>query len=199
MPNILQRLIACVLIIIFSPILVMISFIILFSDGFPILFKQERIGLNGKKFKCYKFRSMKKNAEEILKNDKKLMKIYTDNDFKIPEKLETRYINKGLFLRKTSLDELPQLFNVLNGSMNLVGPRPIVPDELKHYRDNNKELFLSMKPGMTGIWQISGRSNIDYPQRVDFEISYLKKRSFLFDIYVLFKTLLAVFKKDGAH
>ncbi len=199
MNHLIQKIISIILLIIFAPILMTLSILIFFSDGLPILFIQNRLGRSGKIFKCMKFRSMKKNAENILKNDPELMKIYVENGYKIPEELETRYLGIGLFLRKSSLDELPQLINVLKGDMNLVGPRPIVPDEISHYKGTKKDQFLSMRPGMTGLWQISGRSNIDYPERVDFEISYLKKRSFLFDIYVLFKTLLVVFKKEGAH
>ena len=122
-----------------------------------------------------------------------------NNGYKIPEKLETRYTKYGSFLRKSSLDELPQLFNVLLGQMNLVGPRPIVPNELEHYQGEKREAFLSMKPGMTGLWQVSGRSDLDYPERVDFELSYKSKRSFFLDLKILFKTFLVVIKRKGAH
>jgi len=199
MPNFLQQIFSLILIVIFSPILLIVSIIIFIDDGFPIIFSQKRVGLNGKIFHCFKYRSMLRDSEEILQNDKRLMSIYLDNDYKIPENLETRYTKYGLFLRQSSLDELPQLFNVLFGQMNLVGPRPVVLDELDHYKDDKKKLFLSVKPGMTGLWQVSGRSNIDYPERVDFELSYVKERSFLNDVKILFQTLAVVIAKKGAH
>lgn len=194
-----QKIISLILLIILSPLFVLVSIIILFTDGFPIIFSQERLGMNGLKFKCLKFRSMKKNAEEILIKDKKLMEIYLSNDYKIPQEYETRYTKIGLLLRKTSLDELPQLFNVLMGTMNLVGPRPIVPNEVKFYEGVKKDLFLSIRPGVTGSWQVSGRSEIDYPERVDFELEYIKNRSTILDIKILFKTLFVVLARKGAH
>lgn len=199
MPSFLQRIISLILIIILSPIFILLHVIIFLDDGFPTIFAQNRIGKNGKIFKCYKLRSMLNNAEDILKNDESMMKIYINNGYKIPEKFETRYTKYGSFLRKSSLDELPQLFNVLLGQMNLVGPRPIVPNELDHYKGEKREAFLSMKPGMTGLWQVSGRSDLDYPDRVDFELSYKSKRSFFLDLKILFKTFLVVINRKGAH
>ena len=199
MPSFIQRIISFILIIIFSPIFIVLHLIIYLDDGYPTIFAQKRIGKNGKTFKCYKLRSMLNNAEEILRNDKSMMKIYIENGYKIPESLETRYTKYGSFLRKSSLDELPQLFNVLFGDMNLVGPRPIVPKELEHYQGEKRDNFLSMKPGMTGLWQVSGRSDLDYPERVDFELSYKFKRSFFLDIKILIKTFLVVIKRKGAH
>ncbi len=199
MPSFLQRIISLFLIIILSPIFILLHIIIFLDDGLPTIFSQNRIGKNGKIFKCYKLRSMLNNAEDILRNDESMMKIYIENGYKIPEKLETRYTKYGSFLRKSSLDELPQLFNVLFGQMNLVGPRPIVPKELEHYQGEKRKAFLSMKPGMTGLWQISGRSDLDYPERVDFEISYKSRRSFFLDLQILFKTFLVVLQRKGAH
>ncbi len=198
-PDFLQRLIALIFIILFSPIFFLLALIIFLDDGIPIVFKQKRVGKNGDFFNCLKFRTMLKNSESILQNDKKLMKIYIENDYKIPEELETRYTKHGLFFRKYSLDEIPQFINVLNGDMNLVGPRPIVPNELEHYTGEKRKFFLSVKPGITGLWQVSGRSNIDYPDRVDFELEYVNKRSFFFDIKILFKTVFAVLARRGAH
>ena len=199
MPSFFQKIISLFLIIILSPVFIILYLIISIDDGFPTIFAQKRIGKNGKIFKCYKFRSMLNNAEEILQNDKSMMKIYLENGYKIPEEFEKRYTKYGSFLRKTSLDELPQLFNVLLGQMNLVGPRPIVPNELEHYQGEKRKDFLSMKPGMTGIWQVSGRSDLDYPDRVDFELTYKSKRSFLFDFKILLKTFLVVINRKGAH
>lgn len=199
MPSFLQKIISLLLIIILSPIFILLHIIIFLDDGSPTIFAQNRIGKNGKIFKCYKLRSMLNNAEDILRNDESMMKIYIKNGYKIPEKFETRYTKYGSFLRKSSLDEIPQLFNVLLGQMNLVGPRPIVPNELEHYQGEKRIAFLSMKPGMTGLWQVSGRSDLDYPERVDFELSYKSKRSFLLDLKILFKTFLVVIKRKGAH
>ena len=199
MPSFFQKIISLFLIIILSPVFIILYLIISIDDGFPTIFAQKRIGKNGKIFKCYKFRSMLNNAEEILQNDKSMMKIYIENGYKIPEEFEKRYTKYGSFLRKTSLDELPQLFNVLLGQMNLVGPRPIVPNELEHYQGEKRKDFLSMRPGMTGIWQVSGRSDLDYPERVDFELTYKSKRSFLFDFKILLKTFLVVINRKGAH
>lgn len=199
MPSFFQKIISLFLIIILSPVFIILYLIISIDDGFPTIFAQKRIGKNGKIFKCYKFRSMLNNAEEILQNDESMMKIYIENGYKIPEEFEKRYTKYGSFLRKTSLDELPQLFNVLLGQMNLVGPRPIVPNELEHYQGEKRKDFLSMRPGMTGIWQVSGRSDLDYPERVDFELTYKSKRSFLFDFKILLKTFLVVINRKGAH
>ena len=121
MPHLIQKILALIIIIVLCPILLVVSVAILLDDGFPIIFKHKRVGKSQKIFSCLKFRSMKKNSEEILKNDKELYKIFIENNYKIPENLETRLISIGSFIRKTSIDELPQLFNVLNGSMNLIG------------------------------------------------------------------------------
>jgi lipopolysaccharide/colanic/teichoic acid biosynthesis glycosyltransferase len=164
----------------------------------PILFKQKRLGFYGESFAVYKFRSMKVNAESYLKNDSTLYKKYVENDFKLPLEEDPRITKFGRFIRKTSLDEFPQFINVISGDMSLVGPRPIVKDELSEY-GNKAKYFLAMKPGITGVWGISGRSNIEYPQRVGVELSYLKKRSIHFDFYVIYATIKAIFKKDGVQ
>lgn len=104
----------------------------------------------------------------------------------------------GEFLRKTSLDEIPQFLNVLIGDMAIVGPRPVLLDELKEY-GNKREIFLSVKPGMTGYWQVSGRSNIGYPERVNLELYYIERKNILFDISIIGKTVISVFKKKGAY
>lgn len=163
-----------------------------------MLFKQKRLGKNGKLFEIYKFRSMKTNANDILKSDKELYKKYIDNGYKLEAHEDPRITKLGYFIRKSSIDELPQFLNVLKGEMSLVGPRPIVEEELQEYR-NKSELFLKMKPGITGIWQTSGRSNVGYPDRVDMELSYLHKPSIKKDIRIIFRTILKVFVKEGAY
>ncbi|AFV02107.1 Undecaprenyl-phosphate galactosephosphotransferase [Dehalobacter sp. DCA] len=181
-----------------SPFTIIISLQILLIYGRPVTFKQQRIGYNGKPFKIIKFRSMCKNAEDVLRRNPEIYQYYLENDYKLPDGEDPRVTKFGRFLRKTSLDELLQFWNVLKGDMSVVGPRPIVLAELEEYGDK-KSLFLSMKPGVTGVWQVSGRSNIGYPERVDVELSYLNKQSLTFDILVIFKTIFKVIKRSGAY
>jgi|GEM_PF-3433409 len=164
----------------------------------PMLFKQKRYGLNGEYFHIYKFRSMRVGAEEILKADPALWQKYVDNGYKLPQEEDPRITKLGRFIRKTSLDEFPQFINVVKGEMSLIGPRPIISEELDEYGER-KEYFLAMKPGITGVWGISGRSNLDYPERADVELSYLNKRSIGFDFYVLWKTFTQVIRREGAY
>lgn len=181
-----------------SPVILIISTLIMLTDGRPVTFKQDRIGRYGKPFSIIKFRSMCKNAEEVLQKDPEILKKYLANDYKLPEGEDPRITKLGRFFRKTSLDELPQFWNVLKGDMSVVGPRPIVPIELEEY-GNYKDRFLSMKPGITGVWQVSGRSDIVYPERVHLELSYANKQGLFFDIIVILKTILKVVKGSGAH
>jgi exopolysaccharide production protein ExoY len=181
------------------PIFLVISIFYFFGElKGPIFFKQERVGQYGKTFYIYKFRSMVVNAEEKLKADKKLYKKYVQNGYKLEPHEDPRITKFGAFLRKTSLDELPQLINVLKGEMSLVGPRPVVVEELQEYKDRKDE-FLSVKPGVTGYWQVSGRSNIGYPERVDLELYYVYNQSFLFDLKIIIKTFWVVLLKKGAY
>lgn len=170
------------------------------SNKGPMIFKQPRIGENGELFNIYKFRSMRVNADEILQADESLHQKYIDNGYKLEQSEDPRITKLGAFIRKMSIDELPQFINVVKGDMSLVGPRPIVTEELEEYKRENKVAeFLSMKPGITGVWQTSGRSNVGYPDRVDLEISYAKKNSIFFDLKVIAKTIVKVFKKEGAY
>lgn len=166
----------------------------------PMFFKQKRIGLNGDIFEIYKFRSMKVNANSILKSDEKLYEKYVQNGYKLEPKEDTRITSLGRFIRRTSIDELPQFVNIIKGEMSLTGPRPIVEEELQEYRKENLEhIFCSMKPGVTGIWQTSGRSDIGYPERVFLETSYYEKESIIFDIKIIFMTIVKVFKQEGSY
>ncbi|MFV8826393.1 sugar transferase [Alkalihalobacterium sp. APHAB7] len=186
-------------IVIFSPLFFLISIFYLFEKRKgSIFFKQLRVGKNGEMFQIYKFRSMAIDAEERLKSDRILYEKYIENNYKLEPEEDPRITKLGAFLRKTSLDELPQFINVLKGDMSLVGPRPVVEAELNEY-GNKADLFLSVKPGVTGYWQVSGRSNIGYPQRVNLELEYVYKQSLLFDIKIIFKTFLIVFLKRGAY
>ncbi|QHA94387.1 sugar transferase [Bacillus sp. N1-1] len=180
-----------------SPVFLFLWIIYLFDHG-PVLFKQKRYGKNGKVFYIYKFRSMVSDAEEVLKKDVLLYQRYLANNYKLEPHEDPRITKIGRFLRKTSLDELPQLLNVLKGEMSLVGPRPIVDEELQQYGDR-KNHFLSVKPGMTGYWQISGRSAVGYPERVDIELFYVYNQSLKLDMKIIFGTFGAVLKKRGAY
>ena len=187
--------------ILLSPIFLIICTVIkCYEPKGTILFKQKRIGKDGKYFYIYKFRSMRMNADKILENDAKLYTKYIDSGYKLDPKEDPRITKLGLFIRKTSIDELPQLINVLKGEMSLVGPRPIVEQEIVEYEKQNKvNEFLSMKPGITGIWQISGRSNVGYPERVDLEISYLNNQSIMNDFKIILSTLMKVIIREGAY
>ncbi len=185
--------------IIASPILLIISGMIIFKDGFPVLFKQDRVGKNGKIFKIYKFRTMIKNAEELLKNDSELYKEYVQNGYKIDALKDPRILPFGHFLRSSSLDELPQFFNVLKNEMSVVGPRPVVEKEVDDLYGSQKNIYLSLKPGVTGLWQVSGRSNIKDSERVELDIEYSKTKNLYIDIKIILKTISEVLKRTGAY
>ncbi len=180
------------------PILGFISLSIFLSNGGPVIFRQKRLGKNGIPFTIYKFRTMRKDAETILKEDKELYRKYIDNDYKLPANEDPRLVKFGAFLRKSSLDELPQVFNIIKGDMSHVGPRPIVLNELERYAGHERE-FLSVKPGMTGLWQVSGRSDIEYPQRKYLDLLYVENQSLFLDFKILVKTAFTVLSKNGAH
>ncbi|HBN2768169.1 TPA: undecaprenyl-phosphate galactose phosphotransferase WbaP, partial [Klebsiella oxytoca] len=186
------------IIVVLSPLLLYISRKVK-KDGGPSIYGHERIGKGGKSFKCLKFRSMVINSKEVLDqlltNDAEAREEW-NKTFKL--KNDPRITKIGHFLRKTSLDELPQLFNVLKGEMSLVGPRPIITAELERYNDE-VDYYLLSKPGMTGLWQVSGRSDVDYETRVYLDAWYVKNWSMWNDIAILFKTIGVVLKKDGAY
>lgn len=186
------------IIIALSPILLYISRKVK-KDGGPAIYGHERIGKDGKPFKCLKFRSMVINSKEVLENllaNDAAAKQEWDATFKL--KNDPRITKIGGLLRRTSLDELLQLFNVLKGEMSLVGPRPIITAELERYNDE-VDYYLLSKPGMTGLWQVSGRSDVDYETRVYLDAWYVKNWSMWNDIAILFKTISVVLKKDGAY
>lgn len=185
--------------IISSPIFILVSIMYLFGESKgPVFFKQQRYGKNGELFYIYKFRSMVVNADEKLKQNKVLYQKYIKNNYKLEQNEDPRITKVGRFLRKTSLDELPQFINVLKGDMSLVGPRPIVGEELKEYKDKGND-FLSVKPGMTGYWQVSGRSNVGYPERVNLELYYVYNSSLILDLKIIIKTILLVLLRKGAY
>ncbi len=181
------------------PLFIVISVLSLNGESKgPIFFKQQRYGKNGKLFNIYKFRSMVVNADEKLKNNKELYDLYINNSYKLEPEVDPRITKMGLFLRRTSLDELPQLINVLKGEMSLVGPRPIVKEELVEYKNREKD-FLRVKPGVTGYWQVSGRSDVGYPERADLELYYVYNKSIGLDIKIIVQTIIVVLLKKGAY
>lgn len=191
--------VAAALIIVISSPLLLILYYLIRKDGGNAIYGHQRIGRNGEPFKCLKFRTMVVNSQQVL--DELLAKNPEarkewQQDFKL--KNDPRITKVGHFLRKTSLDELPQLFNVLKGEMSLVGPRPIVQQELQRYQ-GNVDYYLMAKPGMTGLWQVSGRNDIDYAQRVYLDAWYVKNWSLWIDFVILCKTVRVVLKRDGAY
>lgn len=181
-----------------SPVLALLVYMISKNGGKPI-YSHERIGRDGKKFGCLKFRSMVMNSQEVLDNLLKtdpLAKEEWEKDFKL--KNDPRITRIGSFIRKTSLDELPQLWNVFKGEMSLVGPRPVIEEELERYA-GEADYYLMAKPGMTGLWQVSGRNDVDYSERVYFDAWYVKNWSLWNDVAILFKTVSVVLKRDGAY
>ncbi|PCI57302.1 MAG: UDP-phosphate galactose phosphotransferase [Alphaproteobacteria bacterium] len=181
-----------------SPIFLFVSYKVK-QDGGPVFFGHTRIGKDGKSFKCWKFRSMVTNSKEvlddILANDPAARDEW-DRDFKL--KNDPRITKIGTLIRKTSIDEIPQLFNVLMGEMSLVGPRPIVKDEVKYYGSMIKDYY-SVNPGITGLWQVSGRNDITYDQRVYLDSWYVRHWSIWTDIVIIIKTVFVVSKTTGAY
>lgn len=180
------------------PVLLLISAAIVVEDRGPVLYKAGRVGLHGKAIVVYKFRSMRLHAdrlEDTLTPEE--LAEYRKN-FKL--KNDPRITRVGAFLRKTSLDELPQLFNIIGGSLSLVGPRPVLQEETELY-GADRDLLLSVKPGLTGLWQSRGRSNVTYEDgaRQALELKYVQNRSILLDIKIMFWTVGAVLRMDGAR
>lgn len=190
---------SCLALICLSPVFLVIWGLYVFgSDKGPVIYKQERVGKNGRHFFIYKFRSMIVDADKVLRSDKKLYEKYVKNSYKLEPSEDPRVTKFGEWLRKTSMDEIPQFFNVLRGEMSLIGPRPVVEEELQEY-GNQIDKFLSVKPGAMGYWQASGRSNIGYPERSEIELYYVDHASFWFDVKILFQNLLSIVKSDGAY
>ena len=190
---------AMLLMTLFSPALLLAAALVKVSSSGPILFSQERLGRDGRKFRMLKFRTMYQDAEQRLRSDPDLFRTYLDNNHKIPSADDPRIAPFGRFLRASSLDELPQLLNVLRGNMSLVGPRPITPPQLEQYGEYGP-LFLSAKPGITGYWQVHGRSEIkDFSHRATLDIEYIRDQSLKTDVDILLKTIPAVLRRKGAY
>jgi lipopolysaccharide/colanic/teichoic acid biosynthesis glycosyltransferase len=169
-------------IVLLLPLLIPISILVVFSMGTPVFFSQKRIGLNGKPFKVYKFRSMTNEKDEhgnLLPNADRVTKV-------------------GNFLRSSSIDELPSLYNILTGDMSLVGPRPLLPSYIDCYSTYHQTRH-NIRPGLTGLAQISGRNNITWQARLDLDIDYINKQSFLFDLWIIFMTVIKVLRRSDVE
>lgn len=178
-----------------SPVLLATAVAIKLESEGPVIFSQDRVGLNRKKFKMYKLRSMVSNAEELKE------KLLEQNEMSGPMfkmKDDPRITKVGKFIRKTSIDELPQLINVLKGDMSLVGPRPSLPKEVKQFEPWMYER-LQVKPGLTCYWQVSGRNNIDFEDWMKLDVKYVRERSLLGDLKLVFKTFFVLFGDKNAH
>ena len=192
--NGIEKVFAILLIMFSFPVLFLFGLLVYFTSKGPILFKQERVGLHGRKFYQFKLRSMVSNAEQI-KDQFSHLNEQRGPIFKI--KNDPRLTSVGKFMRKYSIDELPQLFNILLGSMTLIGPRPPIPSEVSEYKDNHLRR-LSMKPGITGLWQVSGRNKIkDFDQWVKLDLEYIENWSFLMDFRIAVKTVSTVLSGTG--
>lgn len=182
-------------IILLSPLMLITSIAIKITSKGPAIFTQERVGKNGRTFRMYKFRSMVVNAEDLL------YKLKDENEMSGPMfkmKDDPRITSIGRFIRKTSIDELPQLFNVLKGEMSLVGPRPNLPREVMNFSNWQKQKLL-VKPGLTCYWQVMGRSDIGFEEWMKLDIKYIKERNILLDLKLIFKTFFVLFGDEHAR
>jgi len=190
-----DAIVGCIALVFLLPVFLTVMLAIKLDDGGPIFFVQHRTGYLGKRFRLFKFRTMVVNAEE-LKQSLKAQNIHGDSspDFKLRD--DPRITRIGGFLRRSSLDELPNLFNVVLGEMALVGPRPTSFDAGTYSMHHLPRL--AVRPGLTGLWQTSGRANIGFDERSDLDISYIRRMSFIFDLALIIRTIRAIRKGDGA-
>mgnify|MGYP001582951530 CR=1 FL=1 len=194
------------LLVVFSPIIIIIAIAIKLGSKGPVLADTpERVGKNGRLFKMYKFRSMVENAHEMLRDNPKYARLYDTykkGSYKLKD--DPRITRVGRFIRKHSLDEIPQLFNIVKGEMSLVGPRAYYPDELREQQRKypqtagSVKVVLSVRPGLTGFWQVSGRSEINFDKRIEMDAQYVKRRSLLYDFWIIGKTPWAMISGKGA-
>jgi len=184
-----------ILIVALLPLLIVLSIVVIVESGWPFIYKRKVVGKDGASFFAYKFRTMVKDADTILKNNPDLNNEFIET-FKL--KKDPRITKIGYFLRKYSVDELPQLINVLRGQMSIVGPRMMTTLELQEYGEY-KKLVLSVKPGLTGLWQISGRQNVSFQRRMELDIAYVNNWTLWKDIIILFQTIFVVLKAEGAY
>lgn len=180
------------------PIGLLVAVAIRLTSKGPALFRQGRVGLGGNEFRMFKFRTMVHDAEERLQADPALWAEYVRNDYKLPSATDPRMTRLGRMLRRSSLDELPQLLNVVGGSMSLVGPRPVTRAQYDAFIDV-VAAYRAVRPGMTGHWQVNGRSDVHYPERALYDRSYVDEWSFWFDLSILVRTPLTVVRGRGAY
>jgi Undecaprenyl-phosphate galactose phosphotransferase WbaP len=191
--------VAAIAILLLAPLIALFALLVKLQDGGKAFYGQTRYGRNGKTFRCYKIRSMSQDANDRLKL---LLSTHPElkREWLATQKLKNdpRITPLGHFLRKTSIDELPQLWNVLCGDMSIVGPRPIVKEEIQKYGDNYR-FYTSVRPGLTGLWQIEGRAETTYQERVEMDVEYAQTRSFFMDVLIMLKTIPAVLFSRGAY
>ena len=197
--QIFDKVFAVFFIILTLPLFLLIAALVKLTSRGPVFYKQERLGYRGKPFRILKFRTMVVDAdrvlEDYLRRNPQLREEY-EKYFKL--KKDPRITPLGRILRKTSLDELPQLFNILLGNMSVVGPRPIIQEEVVKYGENAEKLF-SVKPGLTGLWQVSGRADLTYDERVKLDMEYIERQNFFLDLFIILKTVPVIFKGHGAY
>ena len=190
--------VASIALVLLAPLILLFALLVRFQDGGRSFFAQSRYGLNGKTFRCYKLRSMSENADEcladILTKDADLR-----SEWQSTQKLkkDPRITPLGGLLRKSSIDELPQLWNVIKGDMSIVGPRPIVKNEIQKYGDSYR-FYTAVRPGLTGLWQVEGRTDTTYQERVEMDVRYVQTRSFWKDVWIVVRTIPAVIASRGA-
>jgi exopolysaccharide production protein ExoY len=186
-----------ILLVLFMPVFLLVALAIKLSSNGPVLFRQRRVARGGEEFSILKFRTMQVDAEQRLRSDTELHSHFVGGGHKIPSHLDPRLTRIGRLLRKTSIDELPQLFNVVSGHMSLVGPRPVERSQLPDYQQY-ESVYLALRPGLTGLWQVSGRSSVPFPRRAEIDAEYLERCGPWLDAKILLRTPLAVLSGRGA-
>ena len=189
-----------VILALFGWLMVIIAIAVRLSSGSKVIYGHTRVGRNGQLFQCLKFRSMVENSDEVLRNLLETdadARAEWDRDFKLKD--DPRITRIGRFIRTTSLDELPQLWNVIKGEMSVVGPRPVVQAEFDQYYGNAKEHYLSVPPGLTGLWQVSGRNDLDYSTRVALDKSYVENSNVFYDFMIVIRTVKVMVVRRGAY
>lgn len=185
------------LILLLFPVMLVVALAVKLTSPGPVLFRQPRVGRGGPDFPMLKFRTMRTDAEELLEKSPELMAMYLENDHKLPCDIDPRLTRVGRVLRTWSIDELPQLFNVFIGHMSLVGPRPVTSPQLPQYGANLWG-YVGLRPGLTGLWQVNGRSQVNFPERGEIDASYLIDCSPWLDVRILVKTPLVVLRRSGS-
>ena len=189
-----------VILALFGWLMLIIALLVRISGGKGVLYGHTRVGRNGKPFKCLKFRSMVSNSDEVLRNllaSDPDARAEWDRDFKLKD--DPRITRIGRFIRKTSLDELPQLWNVVKGEMSIVGPRPVVQAEFEQYYGGARAHYLSVPPGLTGLWQVSGRNDLGYEQRVELDRQYVDNSNVFYDFVIVMRTVKVMVVRRGAY